>query len=95
MIDLKNASSKEIASYFSHEVNNFCFKPKVAAEELKGSRLMKDLDLCWISILSSPVYRTDLRNEKSALTGRQLAEIPFIAKKIAMTGNPKMEEVAK
>ena len=38
MIDLKNASSKEIASYFSHEVNNFCFKPKVAAEELKGSR---------------------------------------------------------
>ena len=95
MIDLKNASSKEIASYFSHEVNNFCFKPKVAAEELKGSRLMKDLDLCWISILSSPVYRTDLRNEKSALTGRQLAEIPFIAKKIALTVNPKMKEVAK
>lgn len=95
MIDLKIASSKEIASYFSHEVNNFCFKPKVAAEELKGSRLMKDLDLCWISILSSPVYRTDLRNEKSALTGRQLAEIPFIAKKLTLINNPKMEEVAK
>ncbi len=95
MIDLKTASSKEIASYFSHEVNNFCFNPKVAAEELKSSRLMKDLDLCWIRILSSPAYRTDLRNEKSAQTGRRLAEIPFIAKKLTLTGSPKMEEVAK
>ena len=95
MIDLKAASAKEIASYFSHEVNNFCFKPKVAAEELRSSRLMKDLDLCWIRILSDPAYRTDLRNEKSAQTGRRLAEIPFTAKKLTLTGNPKMEEVAK
>lgn len=95
MIDLKTASSKEIASYFSREVNNFCFNPKVTAEELKSSRLMKDLDLCWIKILSGPAYRTDLRNEKSSLTGRQLADIPFIAKKIAMINSPKMEEVAK
>lgn len=95
MIDLKAASSREIASYFSHEVNNFCFKPKVAAEEPRSSRLMKDLDLCWIRILSDPAYRTDLRNEKSAQTGRRLAEIPFIAKKIAMIDSPKMEEVAK
>ena len=95
MIDLKNASSKEIASYFSHEVNNFCFNHKATAEELRSSRLMKDLDLCWIRILSDPAYRTDLRNERSAQTGRRLAEIPFIAKKIALTGSPKMEEVAK
>lgn len=95
MIDLKTASSKEIASYFSHEVNNFCFNPKAAAEELKSSHLMKELDLCWIRILSSPAYRTDLRNEKSAQTGSWLAEIPFIAKKLTLTGSPKMEEVAK
>lgn len=95
MIDLKTASSKEIASYFSHEVNNFCFNPKVAAEELISSRLMKELDLCWIRILSSPAYRTDLRNEKSAQTGSWLAEIPFIAKKLTLINNPKMEEVAK
>ena len=95
MIDLKTASSKEIASYFSREVNNFCFNPIAVAEEVKTSHLMKDLDLCWIKILSDPAYRTDLRNEKSALTGRQLAEIPFIAKKIALIDNPKMEEVAK
>ena len=95
MIDLKTASSKEIASYFSREVNNFCFNPIAVAEEVKTSHLMKDLDLCWIRILSAPAYRTDLRNEKSAQTGRWLAEIPFIAKKIALTGSPKMEEVAK
>ena len=95
MIDLTNASSQEIASYFSREVNNFCFNPKVAAEEQKSSRLMKDLDLCWIRIISSPAYRTDLRNEKSALTGRQLAEIPFIARKIEHLDSPKMEDVAK
>ena len=95
MIDLKTASSKEIASYFSHEVNNFCFNPKAAAEELKSSRLMKDLDICWIRILSSPTYRTDLRNEKSAQTGSWLAEIPFIAKKITMIDRPKIEEVAE
>ena len=95
MINLKTASSREIASYFSHKVNNFCFNPKAASEELKSSRLMKDLDLCWIRILSAPAYRTDLRNEKSAQTGSWLAEIPFIAKKLTLINNPKMEEVAK
>lgn len=95
MIDLKTASSKEIASYFSREVNNFCFNPKVTAEELKSSRLMKDLDLCWIKILSDPAYRTDLRNEKSALTGRRFSDIPFVQRKVDLVDNPKMEEVAK
>ena len=46
MIDLKTADPQEIASYFSREVNTFCFNPIAAAEELKSSRLMKDLDLC-------------------------------------------------
>lgn len=95
MIDLINANSQEIASYFSREVNNFCFSPKVTAEELKSSRLMKDLDLCWIRILSAPAYRTDLRNEKSALTGRRLSDIPFVQRKVDLVENPKMEEVAK
>lgn len=95
MIDLKTADPQEIASYFSHKVNNIFFKPEAIAEEQKSSRLMKDLDLCWIRILSDPAYRADPRNEKSAQTGRQLAEIPFIAKKIALTGSPKMEEAAE
>lgn len=95
MIDLKTANPQEIASYFSHEVNSFCFKPKTAAEELKSSRLMKDLDLCWLRILSAPAYRTDLRNEKSAQTGRRLAAIPFVNRKMELTNNPKMEDVAK
>lgn len=95
MIDLKTASSQEIASYFSREVNNFCFSPKVTAEELKSSRLMKDLDLCWLRILSDPTYRTDLRNEKSSIVGRQLADIPFVKRMIELVDNPKMEDVAK
>ncbi len=95
MIDLKTASSQEIASYFSREVNNFCFSPKVTAEELKSSHLMKDLDVCWLRILSAPTYRTDLRNEKSSIVGRQLAEIPFVKRKIEFVDNPKMEDVAK
>lgn len=95
MIDLKTADPQEIASYFSREVNNMFFKPDTIAVEQKNSRQMKELDLCWIKTLSSYSYRTDLRNEKSALTGRLLAGIPFIAKKIELTDNPKMEDVAK
>lgn len=95
MIDLINASSQEIASYFSHEVNNMFFKPDMIAEEQKKSRQMKDLDLCWIKTLSSYTYRTDLRNEKSSIVGRQLSEIPFIARKVEQLDNPKMEDVAK
>lgn len=95
MIDLKTARSQEIASYFSREVNNMFFKPDTIAEEQKRSRQMKELDLCWIKTLSSYTYRTDLRNEKSALIGRQLADIPFIARKIEQLDNPKMEEAAK
>lgn len=95
MIDLINASSQEIASYFSHEVNNMFFKPDTIAEEQRKSRQMKDLDLCWIKTLSSYTYRTDLRNEKSSIVGRQLSEIPFIARKVEQLDNPKMEDVAK
>lgn len=95
MIDLKTANSQEIASYFSHEVNNMFFKPDTIAEEQRKSRQMRDLDLCWIKTLSSYTYRTDLRNEKSSIVGRQLAEIPFMARKIELVDNPKMEDVAK
>ncbi len=95
MIDLKNAASQEIASYFSHEVNNLFFKPDTIAEEQKESKQMKDLDICWIKTLSGCEYKTDLRNEVAAETGRRLAEIPFIARKIDLINNPKMEDVAK
>ena len=95
MINLETAAIKEIASYFSHEVNNMFFKPDTIAEEQRNSKQMKDLDICWIKILSGYDYRTDLRNEASAKIGRQLAEIPFIKRKIGAIRNPKMEEVAK
>lgn len=95
MVDLKTASPQEIADHFSCEVNNICFIPDNTAKWYIGSKQMKDLDICWIRTLSSPTYRTDLRNEASARVGRQLAEIPFIKRKIELVNNQKMEEVAK
>lgn len=95
MINLETANSQEIASYFLNKVNNFSFHPDNIAQEQKTSKYMKDLDICWIKTLSSYTYRTDRRNEASAETGRRLAEIPFIQRKIELVNNPKMEEVAK
>ncbi len=95
MMDLKTASPQEIAKYFSREVNNMFFKPDKIAEEQNGSRQMEDLDICWIKVISDSGYRTDLRNEASAKTGRQLAEIPFVKRKMESVSNGKMEKVAK
>lgn len=95
MMDLKTASVKEITSYFSHEVNNVFFKPDTIAQEQRKSKQMKDLDICWIKILSSPAYRTDLRNEASAETGRRLADIPFVKRKMEFADNQKMAAAAK
>ncbi len=95
MMDLKTASPQEIAKYFSREVNNMFFKPDKIAGEQRDSRQMEDLDICWIKVISDSGYRTDLRNEASAKTGRQLAEIPFVQKKMESVSNEKMEKVAK
>lgn len=95
MMDLKTANPQEIAKYFSHEVNNMFFKPDKIAEEQRDSKQMEDLDICWIKVISDSGYRTDLRNEASAKTGRQLAEIPFVQKKMESVSNEKMEKVAK
>lgn len=81
MIDLKTASTQEIASYFSCEVNNLLFKPEKIVEEQRDSKQMMELDIYWIKVLSDSGYRTDLRNEASAMVGRQIAEIPFVKKK--------------
>lgn len=94
MIDLKTASTQEIASYFSNEVNNLLFKPEKIAEEQKSSKQMAELDIYWIKILSDSRYRTDLRNEASAKAGRQLSNIPFVKKKMKLVDNQKMEDVA-
>lgn len=95
MMDLKNTEVKEIARYFSYEVNNFLFKPEKIATEQIDSLDMKDLDLCWIKILADRNYRTDLRNEQSAITGRLLATVPFIKKRLESVDNSKMAEVAE
>ena len=71
------------------------FKPDKIAEEQRDSKQMEDLDICWIKVISDSGYRTDLRNEASAKTGRQLAEIPFVQKKMESVSNVKMEKVAK
>lgn len=94
-MDLKNTDVKEIAKYFSYEVNSFSFKPEKIATEQIDSSDMRDLDLCWIKVLSSKDYMTDLRNEQAATVGRLLTTIPFIRKKIESVDNGKMAEVAK
>ena len=40
-----------------------------------------------IKVISDSGYRTDLRNEASAKTGRQLAEIPFVKRKMESVSN--------
>lgn len=95
MIDLKNCNAQEIMNQFSYISNNLVFKPNKTAEEYKSSALMEDLDLCWIRIVSSPEYMTDLRNEASSRVGKQLASIPFVAKRLEKSNNPKMQEVAE
>ena len=94
-MDLKNTEVKEIARYFSNEVNSFSFKPQIIAEQQKDSADMKDLDLCWIKILSDQGYMTDRRNEQAAAVGRLLTTIPFIKKRMESVDNSKMAEVAK
>lgn len=95
MIDMEAATAEEIASYFSHETNRLSFSPEGIAGEQRGSKQMEDLDICWIRILSSHAYGTDLRNERSAQVGRELAGIPFVRKKMESVRNGKMEEVAE
>ena len=95
MIDLINCDAQEIMNQFSYLTNNLVFKVNKTAEEYQNSALMEDLDLCWIQTVSSPEYRTDLRNEASAKVGRQLANIPFVAMKLEQSNNPKMSEVAE
>lgn len=94
-MDLKNTEVKEIARYFSYEVNNFLFKPEKIATEQIDSPDMKDLDLCWIKILADRNYGTDLRNEQAATVGRLLSTVSFIKKEIESVDNSKMAEVAK
>ena len=95
MIDLKNYDAEEIMNQFSYLTNNLVFKVNKTAEEYQDLALMEDLDLCWIRTVSSPEYRTDLRNEASSRVGKQLANIPFVAKKLERSNNPKMAEVAE
>lgn len=95
MIDLQNCEAEEIFNQFSYMTNNLVFKAVKSAEEYRDSELMEDLDLCWIRILANPDYHTDLRNEASAKAGRQLANIPFVKKRLEHPTNPKMEKVAE
>lgn len=95
MINLTVHSIDEITEYFTHEVNNLLFDPKREAEEQRESSEMRDLDLCWIKLISSKDYRTDARNESSAQIAAQLAKLPFLCKQMAAVNNKKMAMVAE
>lgn len=81
MIDFSK-DGKEIAKDFMRITNNFSFNPKGLAEELKNSKEMKKLALHWLVILKSDSYMTDDRNAIAARKGKELAEIPFLKKKL-------------
>ncbi len=95
LINLKTGSAKEIVEFFTDITNSFSFNPVKVAGELRDSKEMNALDICWLKTLSSPDYGTDGRNEIAARKGRQLAEIPFVKRKMERVNNPKMEETAK
>lgn len=95
MIDLINSDAQEIVNQFSYLTNNLLFKPNKTAEEYRDSALMEELDICWIKTLSSPEYRTDLRNEASAQTAKKLVGIPFVSRKMGLVSpDTRMAEVA-
>lgn len=74
--------AKKIAEDFMLVTNNYSFDYKGLAEELRDSKDMKKLALHWLAVVSSNSYRTDGRNEIAARRGQELAEVPFIKKKI-------------
>lgn len=80
-VDFKQ-EAKEISDYFSRVTNNFSFHYQELAEELKDSKEMRQLAFHWLTILRSENYRTDGRNEKAKMRGQELAEVPFIKKKL-------------
>lgn len=83
-LDFKQ-DAKEIAKYFIHVTNNFSFDYKGLAEELKDNKNMKKLALFWLKKVSSHdymKYNTDGRNELAARRGQELAEVPFLKKKL-------------
>lgn len=82
MIDFSK-DAKEIAREFMRVTNNFSFDRKGLAEELRNSKEMKQLALHWLVILSSDNYMTDDRNAIAARKGKELAEVPFLKRKLA------------
>lgn len=94
MLDFEKASAKEIARFFSNEVNCLTFSSRDLASGLKDVPSLKDLDMYWIKTLSGTSYGTDGRNEKAAEVGKQLALVPFIQERMRNVSNDKMKEVA-
>lgn len=93
MIDFSK-DAKEIAREFMRVTNSFTFDCKKLEEELRSNKEMKCLALYWLSILKSPDYRTDDRNAIAARKGSELAEIPFLKKKLeTLKDNEKMVKI--
>lgn len=92
MIDFKQ-DAKEIAREFMRVTNNFSFDRKGLAEELRNSKEMKKLALHWLVILSSDNYMTDDRNAIAARKGKELAEVPFLKKKLEKLEDEKMVKI--
>lgn len=92
MIDFSK-DAKEIAREFMRVTNNFSFDRKGLAEELRNSKEMKKLALHWLVILSSDSYMTDDRNAIAARKGKELAEVPFLKKKLEKLEDEKMVKI--
>lgn len=92
MIDFKQ-EARQIAKEFMSITNNFSFDRKGLAEELRNSKEMKKLALHWLAILSSNSYMTDDRNAIAARKGRELAEVPFLKKKLEKLQDEKMVKI--
>lgn len=92
MIDFSK-DAKEISNEFMRVTNNFSFDRKGLAEELRNSKEMKKLALHWLVILSSDSYMTDDRNAIAARKGKELAEVPFLKKKLEKLEDEKMVKI--
>lgn len=92
MIDFSK-DAKEISNEFMRVTNNFSFDRKGLAEELRNSKEMKQLALHWLVILSSDNYMTDDRNAIAARKGKELAEVPFLKKKLEKLEDEKMVKI--
>lgn len=95
MMDLKTSSSQEIAKYFSREVNNLFFKPDGITKEQKGTRQMKELDICWNTLIIQAIMRyTGAVKRQSSRCSFPPARNKYGSSARTIAGNGKMKMIS-